>query len=135
MKTRFKSAIVLSAATLWLAAGSALAEPPGPPPDGGASRMDRLAILLDLDAGQKVAVQKVFDEQHANRAAMRKEAKESETRPTREEMRAKHDAMQKQLVEKLRPILSDQQMTKFEVLADHPRGPRSGWGRDKPQQQ
>lgn len=130
MKTRVKSAIILSAATLWLAAGSALAEPPAA--DGGANRMDRLAILLDLDAGQKAAVQKVFDEQHASRAALRKEAKESGTRPSREDMRAKHDAMHKETVEKLRPILSDQQMTKFEALTEFRRGSRHGGDHAKP---
>lgn len=134
MKTRVKSAIVLSAATLWLAAGSVLAQSPAPASDGGASRMDRLAILLDLDAGQKVAVKKVFDEQFASRAALRKEAKESGTRPTREEMHAKRAAMHQETIEKLRPILSDQQLTKFEVLAEHPRGAKSGWHRDKQQQ-
>lgn len=123
MKTRVKSAIILSAATLWLAAGSALAEPPA---DAGANRMDRLALLLDLDAGQKAAVQKVFEEQHASRAALRKEAKESGTRPTRDEMRAKHDAMKKETIEKLRPILSDQQMTKFEALTEYRHGSRHG---------
>lgn len=134
MKTRVKSAIILSAATLWLAAGSVLAQSPGPAPDGGAKRMDRLAILLDLDEGQKVAVKKVFDEQHASRAALRKEAKASGTRPTREEMHAKHAAMKQETIEKLRPILSDQQLTKFEALAEHPRGAWRGRHRDKQQQ-
>lgn len=131
MKTRVNSAIVLSAAALWLAAGSVLAQTPGPPADAGADRMDRLAILLDLDEGQKAAVKKVFDEQFEQRAALRKEAKESGTRPTREQMQAKHEQMKQETIEKLRPILSDQQLTKFEALADHPPGPGPHRHRDK----
>lgn len=127
---------VISAAVLWLVAGSVLAEPPASPAPSaqdGASRIDRLAILLDLDEGQKVAVKKVFDEQFASRQALRKEAKESGTRPSREEMHAKHEQMRQEMVEKLRPILSDQQMTKFEALAEHPPGPRPGRHRDHQQ--
>lgn len=131
MKTRVKSVLILSAATLWLAAGNVLAQSPGPAPDHGASRMDRLAILLDLDAGQKAAVKTVFDEQRASRLAMHQAAKDSGTRPTREAMQAKHAAMRKETVEKLRPILSDQQLTKFEVLTEHPRGARHRWNRGK----
>lgn len=127
---------VISAAVLWLVAGSVLAEPPASPAPSaqdGASRIDRLGILLDLDEGQKVAVKKVFDEQFASRQALRKEAKESGTRPSREEMHAKHEQMRQEMVEKLRPILSDQQMTKFEALAEHPPGPRPGRHRDHQQ--
>jgi hypothetical protein len=35
-------------------------------------------------------------------------------------MRAHHEQMQKETVEKLRPILSDTQLKKFEVLTDRP---------------
>lgn len=122
---------VISTALLLIAAGSALAGPQSSPPDS-AARMDRLAILLDLDAGQKAAVQKVFEEQHAQREALRKAAKESSTRPTREQMQAHRERAQKDTIEKLRPILSDQQMTKFEALADHRGGPRDGKRGDKP---
>lgn len=115
-----KSRITM-AAVLLLAAGSVLAEPPGPPPDAGA-RLDRLAVLLDLDEGQKAAVKQVFEEQAKERRALWDKAKESHPRPSREEMRTQHEKMRNETIEKLRPILSDQQMTKFQVLNERPPG-------------
>lgn len=119
-----------------LAAGTALAQPPGPPP-GGPHNIDRLAILLDLDEGQKAAVQQVFDEQAKERAEAWQKAKDSQTRPSREEMKAQHKKMRQETLEKLRPILSDQQMTKFEALTDAPPpGPRPDRPRgERPQPQ
>lgn len=118
MKTR----ITIAALALF-AAGSALAQPPGPPHGGrGGPDMDRMAILLDLDEGQKAAVKQVFDEQRGQRKAEFDKARDGAKRPTREEMRAKHEQRKKETLEKLRPILSDVQLTKFEALMDQPRG-------------
>ncbi|HMN44386.1 MAG TPA: hypothetical protein PKE27_07435 [Povalibacter sp.] len=125
MKTR----ITITAIAL-LAAGNAMAQPPGPPPGGrGGPDIDRMAILLDLDEGQKAAVRQVFDEQREQRKAefdkAREKAGDSQARPTREQMRAKHEQMKQQTIEKLRPILSDTQLTKFEALiAEPPARPR-----------
>lgn len=112
---------VIATALMCVAAGSALAEPPGPPP-GGPGNLDRMAVLLDLDAGQQVAVKKVFEEQREQMQALRQQAKASDTRPTREQMRARHEQMQKETKEKLRGVLSDTQMKKFEALTDRPPG-------------
>jgi hypothetical protein len=121
------------AALAILAAGSALAESPGPPP-GGPRDIERLAILLDLDEGQKTAVKQVLDEQAKERGEMWQKAKESQTRPSREEMKAQRDKMREETIQKLRPILSDQQMTKFQALTEHPPGPHPDhWRRDKSQ--
>lgn len=106
---------VISAALLWLAASMALAQPPG-------LDIERLTTLLDLDAGQKVAVQKVLDEQRTQMEALRKEAKSSQERPTREQMQETREQMQKETTEKLRGILSDTQMQKFEALTARPAG-------------
>jgi Spy/CpxP family protein refolding chaperone len=115
MKTR-----ITIAAIALLAAGSVLAESPAPPHRRGGPDIERMAVLLDLDAGQKAAVKQVFDEQRQQHQAEWEKAKESQTenqtRPTREEMRAKREQMQKETAEKLRPILTDTQMTKFEAL-------------------
>jgi hypothetical protein len=119
MKTR-----TTFAAALLLIAGSAFANPPGPAHDSGA-RLDRLAILLDLDEGQKAAVKQVFDEQAQQHKERWQKAKESQTRPSREEMHATREKMHHEMVEKLRPILSDTQMTKFEALHESP-GPFGG---------
>jgi len=139
---------VISTALLCLIAGSVLADPPGPPAGAPEHNIERLTTLLDLDAGQKVAVQKVLDEQHEQMKALRQQArpadKSSETRPTREEMQARreqmrtqHEQMRKETQEKLRGILSDTQMKKFEALTDHPAGGpgmagnRGDWQSDK----
>ncbi len=119
MKTR-----ITIAAIALLAAGSALAQPPGPPPGRGGPDLDRMALLLDLDEGQKAAVKQVFDEQRTQRKAEFDKAKDSQARPSREDMRAKREQMKNETVEKLRPILSDIQLTKFEALmAEQPRMP------------
>lgn len=111
---------VISTALIFLTAGIALAEPPGPPPGPD---IDRLTTLLDLDAGQKVAVQKVLDEQRAQMQSFRQQAKTAEERPTREQMHAQHEQLRKDTTEKMRAILSDTQMKKFEALTDRPMGP------------
>lgn len=132
MKTR-----ITIAAIALLAAGIALAEPPPPPHGRGGPDIERMAVLLDLDEGQKAAVKQVFDEQRRQRRAEWERAKESQkdnqARPTREEMRAKRDQLQKETSEKLRPILTDTQMTKFEALmASRPDMPRRE-GKEKSQ--
>lgn len=111
---------VISIALLCLAAASALAEPGGPPSGGPARSIEKLTILLDLDAGQKVAVQKVLDEQREQMVELRQQANTSEEHPTHEQMRAHHEQMQKETVEKMRPILSDTQLKKFAVLTEGP---------------
>jgi Spy/CpxP family protein refolding chaperone len=114
-----KTHITIAAIAL-LAAGSVLAEPPAPPHGRGGPDIDRIAILLDLDEGQKAAVKQVFDEQRQQRQAEWEKAKdgqkENQTRPTREAMQARREQMRKETVEKMRPILTDTQMTKFEAL-------------------
>lgn len=120
MKTR----ITLAAIAL-LAVGSAVAEPPGPPHGHRGPDIERLAVLLDLDEGQKVAVKQVLDEQFAQRAAAKQQARDSQTRPSREEWQAQREQAQKETLEKLRGILSDQQLTKFQALTEaRGRGPR-----------
>lgn len=117
---------VITTALLCLVAGMAMAQPPGPP----GLDIERLTTLLDLDAGQKVAVQKVLDEQRAQMDALRAEAKASQERPSREKMRATHEQMHKEITEKMRGILSDTQMKKFEALTERPAGaPGKGWGK------
>jgi len=116
---------VVSIAVLALAAAGALAANQSTDQRGkGQERMDRMAILLDLNDSQKADVQRVLTEQMQERRDAFKQAKESGTRPTREEMRAKHEQMRQATLDKLRPILSEQQMTKFQVLTEHRKG---GW--------
>ena len=107
-------------AVMILTAGVALAATPAPTPPDGSERLERLTILLDLDAGQKAAVQKVMDEQHEQMKAFREQARSSQQRPTREQMHTHREQMEKDTTEKMRAILSDVQMKKYEVLTERP---------------
>jgi hypothetical protein len=123
MKIRLLSA----AAMLCLASGLALAQQPPHGPPG--RNIEDLAVLLDLNDGQKAAVDQVLQGEREEMFAARKAAKDSGTRPSFEEMHAKHAAMQKETLAKLRPILNDSQMKKFQILSEHPAGPPRGFGK------
>lgn len=100
-------------ALAWLASGVALAEPPASPPGPD---MDRLALLLDLDAYQKTEVEKVLKEQHEQMRTAFAAARSSGERPSREEMKAKHDQYKQELHTKLSGILNETQLKKFDAL-------------------
>ena len=115
-------------AVFGLAAGAALAQPPGPPP-GGRFDIDDLAILLDLDAYQKGEVDRILTEQREAMRAEREQRAAADDRPSREEMRSRRDANQEELFGKLRNTLTEQQIAKLKILLDSPqggRGPRGG---------
>jgi hypothetical protein len=110
----------LIAGVLVLMSGVALAN--RPPQGMGGPRMDidKLEILLDLDAYQKQEVQKILESQRAAMRAKREELRKSQTRPSREEMFAQREAAQKETRTQLEKILSEQQLKKFDVLTEHP---------------
>jgi Spy/CpxP family protein refolding chaperone len=119
-----KSRVALIAAAL-LASAVALAGPheghPGPD-------MDRMAVLLDLNDSQKAEVQKILSEQHEKLDAKHEELKAAGTKPTREERQKFHEEMKQDLTARLQGVLTPEQMKKFDVLTDHPRGPHGqGW--------
>lgn len=120
---------VLMAAVLSLAAGALLAEPPR----GGIFDIERLTILLDLDEAQAAEVSRVLEEQRQQMTAFREQAKESQTRPTREQLFALLEQRRAETIDKLRPILTDQQLKKFEVLARPPDTGRMPWMHPDPQ--
>ena len=116
-------------ASLWV--GVALAQapdaPPGGPGAGGrhespAEHMDHLATLLDLSADQKTQVQAVLEEEHARMKAQREQSQAAGTKPTFEQMKVAHEQAQKDALAKLTPILSPEQLKKFQVLMAE-RGP------------
>jgi len=116
---------VLAVAALWV--GVALAQAPDVPPGGpaherAAERMDHLATLLDLTADQKTQVQAVLDAQHAKMKAAHEQAESSGTKPTFEQMKAAHEQMQADTLAELKPILTADQLEKFQVLMAE-RGP------------
>ena len=127
---------LFAVAALWV--GTALAQAPDAPPGGpspsgdpgpggghhesAAERMDHLATLLDLTADQKTQVQAVLDEEHAKMKAAHDQAESSGTKPTFEQMKAAHAQMQQDTLAKLKPILTADQLKKFQVLMAE-RGP------------
>ena len=104
-------------AVLWV--GLALAQPPH---ESVEQHMDHLATLLDLSADQKTQVQAVLEEEHAKMKAARDQAESSGTKPTFEQMKAAHEQMQADTLAKLKPILTADQLKKFQVLMAE-RGP------------
>ena len=115
-----KSRVALIAAAL-LASAVALA---GPHEGQHGPDMDRMAVLLDLNDSQKAEVQKVLCEQHDKLKAVHEQQHAAGTKPTREERQKFHEELKQDTVTKLQGVLSADQMKKFEVLMDHPRGHR-----------
>lgn len=108
-------ATVLAVALLW--AGALCAQTPPPPPNA-AAHLDKIATLLDLTDGQKAQVQAVMQEEHAKMKAMHEQAKASGTKPDWEQMKAMHQQMQQEMVQKLTPVLTPEQLKKFQTLQE-----------------
>ncbi len=104
-------------------AGVASAQPPEP-----GQRLDRMAILLDLNDFQKNEMQRIFDEQREARRATREAIRESGVRPSREERAAQRQQARDNLRAQLQAVLTSEQMTKFDVLAQDRRGRRGRGG-------
>jgi hypothetical protein len=92
----------------------------------GAMDMDRLAILLDLDAYQKGEVERVLNEQRAAAIAARDELRSDQPRPSLDEMRARRESFRNDTLTKLQTILTEQQLTKFKALTERPDRPANG---------
>ena len=111
-------------ALAWLASGVALAQPPDAA--SASERMDRMALLLDLDAYQKTEMQKVLTAHHEKMRTEHQALRASGTRPSREEMQARREQSQLELRTQLSGILNETQLQKFEALRE---GRRHGPGR------
>ena len=106
-----------------LAAGVAAAQPPLGPPPGGPLDIERLAILLDLDAYQKGEVERVLTQQRDERMKARAELNDSSAEPpSREDMQARREQSREQVFNELKNVLTEQQMTKLKLLMEPPRG-------------
>ena len=120
-------------ALAWLASGVAFAaDAPATAPHHPGMRgpdMDRMALLLDLDAYQKTEVEKILKEQHEQMRSSFEAAKASGTRPSREEMKALREQNKQELNTKLSGVLNETQMKKFDALRERGPGPRRGWGK------
>lgn len=82
-----------------------------------ATHMDNLATLLDLTEPQKAQVQAILQEEHAKMKASFEQAKASGTKPDWQQMKALHQQIQQETVQKLTPVLSATQMKKFQIIA------------------
>jgi hypothetical protein len=113
MKTR------LLAATLLLVSGIALADRP---PSAGTHLMniDKLEILLDLDAYQKQEVQKLLETQRSQMQEKRKQMRDAQTRPPREQLRQERKEAKQATRDQLAKLLTEQQLKKFDVLTERP---------------
>jgi Spy/CpxP family protein refolding chaperone len=114
-----------------LCAGAALAQAPAPADAAAhqAQRMDDLATLLDLNATQKTQVQAILQEEHASMKEAFEQAKASGTKPDFTQMKALHEQIQAETIQKLTPVLTSTQLAKFQIVMKnmhphfHHRGP------------
>jgi Spy/CpxP family protein refolding chaperone len=115
------------------AAGLATAQtspstPTDPPAANGAghhlSRIDRLAILLDLTDTQKLQVQQVLDEERQQMRAQWQQQRASGAKPDFRQLRAAMHQQRQQTLAKLQALLSADQFRKFQVLMTPRRGHR-----------
>jgi ribulose bisphosphate carboxylase small subunit len=78
--------------------------------------MEDLATLLDLTDAQKAQVQSILQEQHAKMRESFEQAKASGTKPDWQQMKALHEQLQQETLQKLAPVLSATQLKKFQVI-------------------
>jgi hypothetical protein len=111
-------ATVMTLALLCAGAAYAQTAPPAPPAHAAdeARHMDDLATLLDLTDAQKAQVQTILQEQHAKMKASFEQAQASGTKPDWQQMKALHEQLQQETLQKLAPVLSATQMKKFQVI-------------------
>jgi len=78
--------------------------------------LDRLATLLDLDAGQKAQVKAILDEEHAKLQEYVQEAQSSGQTPTPAQVQAEVAQLRSQAHDQLSAVLTDTQLQKFTEL-------------------
>ena len=102
-----------------LCAGAAFAQtspPPAPHAAEAARLLDDLATLLELTDAQRAQVQSILQEQHAKMKESFEQAKASGSKPDWQQMKALHEQLQQETLQKLAPVLSATQMKKFEII-------------------
>jgi hypothetical protein len=110
-------ASVLAVALLCASPLIATQVPAGEPAASAASRMDNLATLLDLNDEQKAKVQAILQEQHAKMKASFEEARASGTKPDWQQMKALHQQIAQETLQKLTAVpLSATQLKKFQII-------------------
>ena len=110
-------ATVMTIALLCAGAAYAQTSAPAAPASAEAARhMDNLATLLDLTDAQKAQVQTVLQEQHTKMKESFEQARAAGTKPDWQQMKALHEQLQQETLQKLTPVLSASQLKKFEII-------------------
>ena len=126
MKALIQAAVVALSA---VATGGALAQEPA---NGAhASRIESLAILLDLTEAQKPQVQTILQGEHAQMQALFEQARAAGSKPDFQAMHAAREQINQDTLQKLSGILSPLQLKKFQTLQQmhaHGFGHRGGPG-------
>ena len=102
-----------------LCAGATFAQTPPAPANAAAhqaQRMNDLATLLDLTPTQKASVQAILEQEHAQMKQAFEQAKASGTKPDFTQMKALHQQIQADTIQKLTPVLNSAQMAKFQIV-------------------
>jgi uncharacterized HAD superfamily protein len=108
-------ATIFALTALW--AGALFAQAPAQPAEH-AAHLQKLATLLDLTEAQKTQVQAVLQEEHAKLRAAHEQAMASGTHPDLQQMQALHQQIQQETLQKLTPVLSAEQLKKFQTLQE-----------------
>src|SRR5262245_21662721 len=122
-------------ATLALASSVALADPPpGARPGMRGPSAERLAQDLGLNESQQAEVKRILEAQRARMDADRQQFEASGTRPSREEMHAKHEQADAEVRQQLSTVLSADQLAKFDEIRkrQRPPGPPPGENGEPP---
>jgi hypothetical protein len=96
-------------------------------PDGrmralaAARNFDQLALLLDLDAGQKAQVEAILENERARMDEFAQEAEASGESSNVQKRQAKLTQAQSEAREQLSAVLTDSQLKKFDALERFPR--------------
>lgn len=122
-----KRLIVTAVGVMLTAVAAAQPPAPGPGPKE-AEHLQRLTVLLDLTDSQKAQVQQVLEAEHAKMKAMFEQWKASGQKPTHEQMQTAHEQLRADTLAQVKPILTDSQFTKFQLLMERPHG----WGPHAP---
>jgi Spy/CpxP family protein refolding chaperone len=106
-----------------LCAGPVFAQSaPSTPSTSAASReaahMNNLATILDLTDAQKTQVQTILEAEHTQMRQSIGQAMASGTKPDFQQMKALHQQIQQQTLQKLSTVLSATQLKKFQALSE-----------------
>jgi phage gpG-like protein len=99
-----------------LGASPLLAQSTPPEAAHAARHLDNLATLLDLTDAQKAQLQTILQEEHAKMKASLEQAHAAGSKPDWQQMKALHEQIHQETMQKLTPVLSAEQLKKFQII-------------------